>query len=44
MNLLKDMFIFLGNAMVALVVSVFVAAILMEGYDFIVDTWRMLSD
>lgn len=42
MNFLKDMFVFLGNMMVGLVIAVFVAAILMEGYDWAVDTWRFI--
>lgn len=41
MEFLKDMLAFLGNAMIGLVIAVFVAAILMEGYDFLVDSWRL---
>lgn len=41
MEFLKDMFAFLGNAMIGLVIAVFAAAILMEGYDFLVDSWRL---
>lgn len=41
MNFFKDMFAFLANAMVGLVIAVFVAAILMEGYEFLVDSWRL---
>lgn len=42
MEFLKDMFAFLGNALVGLVIAVFVAAILMEGYDFLIDSWGFL--
>jgi len=42
MEFLKDMFAFLGNAMIGLVIAVFAAAILMEGYEFLVETWGML--
>lgn len=41
MEFLKDMFAFLANAMVGLVIAVFAAAILMEGYEFLVDSWRL---
>lgn len=41
MEFIKDMFSFLGNAMIGLVIAVFAAAILMEGYDFLVDSWRL---
>ena len=39
---IKDMFAFLGNAMVGLVIAVFAAAILMEAYDFVIDSWGLL--
>ena len=42
MEFIKDMFAFLGNALVGLVIAVFVAAILMEGYDFLIDSWGFL--
>ena len=42
MEFIKDMFAFLGNAMVGLVIAVFVAAILMEAYDFAIDSWGFL--
>lgn len=41
MEFLKDMFTFLANAVVGLVIAVFAAAILMEGYEFLVDSWRL---
>ena len=41
MEFIKDMFAFLGNAMIGLVIAVFAAAILMEGYEFLVDSWRL---
>ena len=42
MNFLKDMFAFLGNALIWLVIAVFAAAIIMEGYEFLVKTWGLL--
>ena len=42
MEFIKDMFAFLGNALVGLVIAVFVAAILMEPYDFVIDSWGLL--
>ena len=42
MEFLKDTFAFLGNAMIGLVIAVFAAAILMEGYDFLIDSWGFL--
>ena len=42
MEFLKDMFAFLGNAMIGLVIAVFAAAILMEAYDFAIDSWELL--
>ena len=42
MELLKDMFAFLGNALIGLVIAVFAAAIIMEGYGFLVETWGFL--
>jgi hypothetical protein len=41
MNFFKDMFAFLANALVGLVIAVIAAAILMEGYEFLVDSWRL---
>lgn len=41
MEFLNDMFAFLANALVGLVIAVFAAAILMEGYEFLVDSWRL---
>jgi len=41
MEFLKDMFEFLANAVVGLVIAIIVAAILMEGYEFLVDSWRL---
>lgn len=41
MEFIKDMFAFLANALVGLVIAVFAAAILMEGYEFLVDSWRL---
>ena len=42
LEFLKDMFAFLGNAMIGLVIAVFAAAILMEAYDFVIDSWGLL--
>ena len=42
MEFLKDMFVFLGNAMIGLVIAVFAAAIIMEGYEFLAETWWLL--
>ena len=42
MGFLKDMFAFLGNAMIGLVIAVFAAVILMEAYDFVIDSWGLL--
>lgn len=42
MEFLKDIFAFLGNAMIGLVIAVFSAAIIMEGYEFLVETWGLL--
>lgn len=42
MEFIKDMFAFLGSAMIGLVIAVFAAAILMEGYEFLVETWGLL--
>jgi len=42
MEFLKDMFAFLGNALIGLVIAVFAAAIIMEGYEFLVETWGLL--
>jgi hypothetical protein len=42
MEFLKDMFAFLANALVGLVIAVFAAAILMEAYDFVIDSWELL--
>lgn len=42
MEFLKDMFAFLGNALVGLVIAVFAAAIIIEGYEFLVETWGLL--
>ena len=42
MEFLKDLFAFLGNALIGLVIAVFAAAIIMEGYEFLVETWGFL--
>ena len=42
MEFLKDMFAFLGNALIGLVIAVFAAAIIIEGYKFLVETWGLL--
>ena len=42
MEFLKDMFAFLGNALIGLVIAVFAAAIIIEGYEFLVETWGFL--
>lgn len=42
MEFIKDMFAFLGNTMIGLVIAVFAAAILMEAYDFVIDSWGLL--
>ena len=42
MEFLKYMFAFLVNAMIGLVIAVFAAAILMEAYDFVIDSWGLL--
>ena len=42
MEFLKDLFAFLGNALIGLVISVFAVAIIMEGYEFLVKTWGLL--
>lgn len=42
MEFLKGMFAFLGNALIGLVIAVFAAAIIMEGYEFLVETWGLL--
>ena len=42
MEFLKDMFAFLGNALIGLVIAVFAAAIIMDGYEFLVETWGFL--
>ena len=42
MEFIKDMFAFLGNALVGLVLAVFAAAILMEAYAFVIDSWGLL--
>ena len=42
MEFLKDLFAFLGNALIGLVIAVFAAAIIIEGYEFLVETWGLL--
>lgn len=42
MEFIKDMFAFLGNVLIGLVIAVFAAAIIMEGYEFLVETWGFL--
>ena len=42
MEFIKDVFVFLGNALVGLVIAVFAAALLMEAYDFVIDSWGLL--
>lgn len=42
MEFIKDMFAFLGNTMIGLVIAVFAAAILVEAYDFVIDSWGLL--
>lgn len=42
MEFLKDMFAFLGNALIGLVIAVFAAAIIIEGYEFLVETWGLM--
>ena len=42
MEFIKDMFAFLGNALVGLVIAVFAVAVLMEAYDFVIDSWGLL--
>ena len=42
MEFIQDVFVFLGNALVGLVIAVFAAAILMEAYDFAIDSWELL--
>ena len=42
LEFLKDMFAFSANALVGLVIAVFAAAMLMEAYDFVIDSWGLL--
>ncbi len=41
MEFLKDMLAFLADAVVGLVIAIIAAAILMEGCEFLVDSWRL---